>query len=346
MARLSEKENFMRVINGETPEWVPRYTMGPDPYAKKPPPSTGVMSSVIPRVPTEGRGFIDIFGVEFVATKETGWMSLPKPGKFVMDDISKWRDIVKLPDLTGIDWDAVCKKDVGNMPADPNDAAVMYSGVGGMGGGGFFMPLMNMMGFTNGLMTIFEEPELVHEMFDYMADWYCYGIENTIDRLPVDVFMVSDDTATATNPFISPEMYREMIKPYVARTAKYAVDRGIPVMMHNCGRCEDSIDDWRDFGVTSWNPAQIVNDLDGIKKKYGNSLVLIGCWDSTGPVGWPHATEDFVRQTVRDTIDRYAAGGGFMFWGSVYGPEGDEETENKRRWITEEYEAYRETPYK
>jgi len=343
MATLTEKENFMKVIRGETPEWVPRYAMGPDPYAKKPPQSTSIMSSLVPRTPAEDRGYTDMFGVEYVATRETGWMALPKPGKFIMDDIRNWRDVVKLPDVSGVDWEALCKKDVDNMPINPNDAAVMY---GGVGMGGFFMPLMNMMGFTNGLTSFYEEPELVLEMFDYMADWYCYAIENTIDRYPVDIFTVGDDTATATNPFISPAMYREFIKPFVSRTSKYANDRGIPVMMHNCGRCEDSIEDWRDFGVTSWNPAQVVNDLDGIKKKYGNSLVLIGCWDTSGPAGWPHAPEDLVRNAVRETIDRFATGGGFMFWGSVYGPEGDEETNNKRRWITEEYEAYRESPYR
>lgn len=344
MAGLSEKENFMKVINGEVPEWVPRYTMGPDPFAKKPPACTMMMSSLIPFVPTQNHGFIDMFGVEFVATEETGWMALPKPNEFILDDIRHWRDVVKLPDLTDVDWDAQCKKDIEAMPINPDDVAVIYGGVSMMSG--YFMPLMNLMGFTNGLITMYEEPELVKEFFEYLTEWYCYGIERTIDRYPVDIFTVADDTATATNPFISVEMNRELIKPYVARTAQYANDRGIPVMMHDCGRCEDFIEDWRDFSVTSWNPAQIVNDLDGIKAKYGNSLVLIGCWDSSGPAGWPDASEELVRQAVRDTIDRYGTGGGFMFWGSVYGPEGDAATDNKRRWMTEEYEAYRETPYK
>jgi hypothetical protein len=117
-------------------------------------------------------------------------------------------------------------------------------------------------------------------------------------------------------------------------------------MMHNCGRCEDFIDDWMDYGVGSWNPAQVTNDLDAIKKKYGNKMVLIGCWDSQGPAGWPGASEALVRQTVRDTIDRHAAGGGFMFWGSIYGAKDDPEPENRKRWMTEEYEAYRAHPYK
>jgi uroporphyrinogen-III decarboxylase len=260
-----------------------------------------------------------------------------------MEDVRKWRDIVKLPDMSNIDWDELAKKDLEAMTLNPNEVAMTY---GGVGGGGFFMPLMDLMGFTNGLIAMYEEPEAVKEMFDYMADWYCYNIKNTIDRYPVDIFTVGDDTAAAQQPFISPAVYRDLVKPYLYRITQFARDRGLPVMMHDCGRCEDFIDDWRDCGVNSWNPAQLTNDLDGIKKKYGNSLVLIGCWDSQGDAGYMYTPEDVVRQAVRDTIDRFAPGGGFMFLGSVYGPDDDPAVDLKKKWITEEYEAYREHPYK
>ena len=145
---------------------------------------------------------------------------------------------------------------------------------------------------------------------------------------------------------MSKQVWRDLIMPYHVRLGKQAQEKGLPVMMHNCGRCEDFIDDWMSYGVGSWNPAQVVNDLDGIKKKYGNKLVLIGCWDSQGPAGWPDATEEMVRQAVRECIDRFASGGGFMFWGSRYGAKDDKNFENQKRWMTEEYEAYREHPYK
>lgn len=339
---LSEKENFMMCIRGEAPEWVPRFSFGPDPYATKPPQCVNIGTSALPNTFGQ-REYTDMYGVEFIATEETGWMSLPKPGKFLLEDVRDWRKVVKLPDLTGIDWDQLAKHDLENMPFNPNDVATMY---GGVGPSGFFMPLMNLMGFTNGLIAMYEEPEAVMELFEYIADFHCYAIEKTIDRYPIDIFTVTDDTASMRQPFIAPQMYTEMVKPFVARTAQYAVDRGLPVMMHNCGRCEDSIEDWRDFGVVAWNPAQVVNDLDGIKKKYGNSLVLIGCWDSQGDAGYMDAPEEVVRQAVRDTIDRFAPGGGFMFWGSVYGPPDHKPTEDKKRWMTSEYEAYREHPYK
>ena len=136
-----------------------------------------------------------------------------------------------------------------------------------------------------------------------------------------------------------------MVKPFHAREASFARNVGMPIDMHNCGRCEDFIEDWLDFGVSCWNPAQVMNDLKGIKKKYGNRLVLEGCWDSQGPAGWPDATEEMVREQVRSCINTFAPGGGFVFWGSLYGAPDDEEFLKRSRWITEEYDAYGRTFY-
>jgi hypothetical protein len=339
---MTERENFMRTIKGETPEWVPRYYGGADPYATKPQQCATLASSAVPAtIINKGKGRVDVFGVEYVATQDTGWQQLPVPGKFIMDDVRYWRNVVRLPDIKGIDWDYMCKKDMDKMTKEAREAAIIY-GVGG----GFFMPLMNMMGFTEGLCALAEEPEAIKEMFDYMCTWYCAILEKTMDRYPVDIFSVSDDTAAAQNPFMSPECYRELFKPYMLRITKIARDRGIPIMMHDCGRCEDFIPDWVDFGVCAWNPAQISNDLLGIKKKYGNKMVLVGCWDSQGPAGYIGCTEDLMRQAVRDTIDKYAKDGGFMFWGSTYGPAEDVELQNRRKWMTSEYEAHRTAPYK
>ena len=340
MAKLTEKDNFMMTVRGETPAWVSRYGMGPNPFSKHPPAVTGIGPSIFHKHMSP-QGGTDIWGVEFVSTRETGYMSLPKPGEFLLDDIRNWRDVVKAPDLSGVDWETMAKNDIKNMNVNREETACVY-----MTHVGYFQTLMNFMGFTNGLIAMFEEPDEVIALFEYLSDFYCDIAKKAVHYYKPDVFNVTDDTATATNPFISPEMYRSLVKPYHARLAQIGIDAGLPIEMHNCGRCEDFIEDWRDFGVCLWNPAQVVNDLQGIKAKYGNSLVLCGCWDSQGPAGWAGAPEELVRQAVRDTIDAYAGGGGFIFWGSVYGDPDDPTVDDKRRWMTEEYENYRETPYK
>ncbi|MCL2046848.1 MAG: veratrol--corrinoid protein metyltransferase [Oscillospiraceae bacterium] len=343
----SEAEQYMKVLDGEVPLWVPRFGAMANPEIGRPAASTGLFSSAIPRGERRDDGkFTDMWGVTYVPTVETGGAALPEPNNFILDDIRKWRDIIKAPDLSDVDWEMQTKRDFDAVTERVGDISQYVVSFGTHVG--YFQHLMNFMGFTNGLVAMYEEPDEVHALFEYLSDFYCGMYDNQLRYWGdmIDVVGITDDTATEKNPFVSPEMFRELVKPYHARLGKYAQDRGIHAMMHNCGRCEDSIDDWIDYGVDSWNPAQVSNDLDGIMEKYGNKMVLIGCWDSQGPVGWPHATEEMVREAVRETIMHYGKGGGFMFWGSVYGPIGDEETENKRRWMQEAYDAYREAPYK
>jgi hypothetical protein len=197
-----------------------------------------------------------------------------------------------------------------------------------------------MMGFEEGLVSLSLEQETVFELFDFMAEYLRPFIEAIVKYYKPDAFKVTDDTATANNPFISPQMYREIIKPFHMRIAKLPLEAGLPIMMHDCGRCEDSIEDWFDFGVRGWDPAQVMNDLQGIKKKYAGKLMLCGCWDSSGPPGWAGTSEEVVRAAVRECADTYAPGGDFCFWASVYGEADDEEFTTRAGWITDEYNNY------
>jgi hypothetical protein len=335
---------------------VPRFDLSlpglgmPDPYAKCHVPVVGVGYDIGGMKPDGKGGMVDMFGVPYTTTEDTGGMALPTPNVFILKDITKWREVIKLPSLEGFDWEGQAKKTLSALDADlkskgldRNKVAIqLNTGVGQ----GYFMTLMNMMGFNEGLCALVEEPEATRELLDYLAAFAETVAKNALRHLKPDVMMLGDDTATVRNPFISRKTYQEMIMPYHARLGNLGMDAGVPVMMHCCGRCEDFIEDWTSFGVTSWNPAQVDNDLDGIKKKYGNKMVLIGCWDSSGPASWVGSGEELVRQAVRDCIDRYAAGGGFMFWADIVGSPKEAEFNNRRRWITEEYEAYREHPYK
>ena len=336
MKKITEKENMMMFMHGKQPAWVPRYSgkysKVADPYSAYPPSVAVIRPSFLNERRTS-EGGMDIWGVEFVATEDTGGMSLPIPNKYLMNDITKWRDVVKAPDLSSIDWESMAKKDLEHVNREET-AVVQNIHMG------YFQQLMAFIGFTEGLCGMVEEPEEVKELFDYMCSFYTEITKKCLEYYKPDIVELTDDTATANNPFISLNMYRDLIKPYHKAQMLPVIEEGIPVMKHNCGRCEDFIDDWFDCGVTAWNPAQIMNDLDGIKKKYGNRIGLCGCWDSSGPVNWSDATEEMVRQAVRDTIDRFAPGGGFCFWGSTYGPVGDVSTANRRRWMTEEYNNY------
>ena len=331
---LTEKENLLKVLHGEVPEWVPRYAIPSPGHAP-------AMARVTPGFMNERRnaqGGFDIWGVEFVVTKETGYMPMPKPGTILLEDITKWRDVIKAPDISNIDWEMMAKKDLEKI--DRSQTAVAF----GLHNG-YFIHLMNFMGFAEGLTAFVDEPDEVMALFEYMNNFYMEVSRKFFEYYKPDYWILSDDIATANSPFISLNTYREFLKPFYEKEASIPNSVGMPIDMHCCGKCEMFIDDWMSFGVNCWQPAQVMNDLVGIKKKYGNKLVLEGCWDSSGPVGWAGAPEELVKQSVREVIDTFAPGGGFVFWASSYGAPDDQDFLNKKRWITEEYDRYGRTFY-
>lgn len=337
---MTEKENLLMLYRGEHPEWVPRYTFFPDPDGK-PIPIVMVMPGFLAEGMMTPGPSKDIWGVTYIPVYEANNAKLPEPNNFILKDIRKWRDVIKAPDISGIDWETMAKKDLERLNIDRSQTALSF----GLHVG-FFQNLMAFMGFSEGLCAMYEEPEEVKALFEYMCDFYCEVARKCIDYYKPDVYGICDDTAAWRSPFISPEMYRELVKPYAARQASVGIERGLPIEMHDCGRCEDFIDDWRDFGVVAWNPAQTSNDLLAIKKKYGRSLVICGGWDILGELADPDVTEEAVKESVYKAIDTYAPGGGYVFCGAYLGPPGDKKTEMKNRWIREAVDTYGKTFYK
>jgi hypothetical protein len=337
---MTEKENFKLLISGEQPEWVPTYSLAPRPDGKSGP--TAVVFPGLLSASITGMGVVkDIWGVTHVPVPEAGNAKIPEPNNFILKDIRKWRDVIKAPNLDDIDWESMAKKDLELFRVN-REASLVGLGLHF----GYFQHLMAFMGFTEGLCAMYEEPEEVKALMEYLCDFFTAVARKCIDYYNPDIFDMSDDIAAWKNAFISVEMYRELIKPSAVRQASIASERGLLISMHCCGYCEDFIDEWLDFGVVMWNPAQTCNDLLKIKKKCGNSLVLCGGWDSIGALADPNVTEETVKDSVYRTIEKYAPGGGYAFGGGYLGPIGDEATARKNKWLLEAADAYGKSFYR
>ena len=99
------------------------------------------------------------------------------------------------------------------------------------------------------------------------------------------------------------------------------------------------------IGVVQWNPAQTSNDLKAIKAKYGNKMVIAGGWDGRDRLLEPDVTEEEIRQSVRDTMDSLAKGGGFMWCGGFLGSAGDGESMRKNMILMDEAAKYGDAFY-
>ena len=336
-SRLTPGENYLRLARGETPEFVPIYTMGFPGYnnevaCKLIGPSLFDETHIDPAP----QGRFDIWGVKYIANKETNFACIPAPNNFILDDITKWHDVIKVPEMPGsIDWEKMAKLDCERVKLDRSQSAAMAV-IGLMP----FQQFIAFMGFNNGFMAMYEEPELVKELLHFMVDVYMPLIQASLDYYDPDLMYLLDDTASQANPFISPEMYRDILKPVYKRITEPIMERGIPIQFHNCGRCEDFMDDMFECGVRIWDPGQTMNDLLGIKKKFDRKIGIAGGYNWILPDSWPEVNEEEIRQTVRDCIDLYAPDGGYAFFGAALGKYGDRTIDMVNGWIAEESYTY------
>ncbi|MBR7184617.1 MAG: veratrol--corrinoid protein metyltransferase [Clostridia bacterium] len=332
---MTEKENYLRVVTGEMPEWLPLDCASTYPTHLFPRAVCGVM----PEPYFSGHnGGKDIFGVEYTNTDSTGGMSLPTPNKFILKDIHDWRKVIKVPDINDYDFKEMARKQLANI--DRTQSAVLLNSHLG-----YFQLLMSFMGFSEGLFTMACYPEEVYDLFEYMADFFDECALRTIDAYRPDIFGICDDVASAQSTFMSHDMYVALIKPFQMRLTEQARKLGLPIDMHCCGKCESLIDDWLDLGVTCWNPPQDMNDLVGIKKKYGRRIAMSGCSSSKDPANFSWSTEEEVRAEVRRCIDTYAPGGGFIFRGNILGEVGDPTLPQRREWVVDEFLKYGRSYY-
>ena len=195
MTDLTQKENFLRCLNGQIPQSVPIYNMGfPAPEGADP--TRAVRCSLFKESSRSREGGYDIWGVHYVSNPETNYGSIPEPNNFLLDDITKWRDVIKAPEVPDVDWEAMAKADYEASRIDRNTRAVLLNC-----GYSPFQRLVAFMGFTETLCVLYEEPEEVKALNQYMLDLYVPIIEKQLDYYKPDVFYMADDTASKYNPF-------------------------------------------------------------------------------------------------------------------------------------------------
>jgi len=324
MPRLSKRENFMRLINKEVPEYIPTYSLF---WAMNGPPFLRGERNA------DGTGR-DMFGVESVIDSGGINPPMPKTHDFILTDITKWRDVIKVPEVNYDEsaWIDMAKEAWKNHnPENP------------FGGGttmGYFQPLVAFMGFTEGLVACYEEPDEVKALLNYICDFQVEMGKKWMYYYKPEFGFLGDDIAHERNPFVSLPMFQDIFAPVWRRYYSVFVEGGIPVGHHNCGHFEEYLDDLVDMGVSFWDPVQSSNDEDAIKAKFGNNLALCGApetrfWDDDTP-------EEQIRTEFRDYVNRLAPDGGFAMMDFIYGeprPDATEAAKNRQRWQREEFDA-------
>lgn len=337
---MNERENIIKAFRGEVPEWVPNYNVASQylsPEALNDP--NYKLYALYEEYKSKGEEqkvkMKDAFGITWVLDDHG---PITEPGNNLLEDITEWREKFTIPDLTDFDWDASCERDKAVLVPDKM-VQIAFTGV--------FMTLVNAMGYEGALISLAMEPEECMAFFDAVSSFQSEIVAHVLPRIHCDSIQIGDDMASSKNLMMSPDTYRKLIKPYhkkVIDTAKkYQPD--IIVEFHCCGYCTEILDDFLEIGVQVWQPAQPMNDLKAIHKKYGRNLVINGAWDAVGLTCDRSLCEEDIRKSVRDTIDEFGKDGGYVFWNG--GPVGSSKTVSERlNWADDEANKYGKEFYK
>jgi hypothetical protein len=223
----------------------------------------------------------------------------------VLPDITAWRDYVKVPDLAAnaVDWSAVhASRDA----IDRNEKLIMS-----FMGTGIFEESHFLMGFEDALVNFFAEPACMHELLQAILEYRLTYAGLLIDNLRPDVILSHDDWGTKHSLFMSPEVWREFLKPLYTRLYARFHEAGIIVMHHADSFLEPIVDDLVDIGVDIWQGALPQNDIARILRQTEGRLTLMGGIDAA-IVDRKDAGEAEIRSEVRKACETYGQSGHFI----------------------------------
>jgi uroporphyrinogen decarboxylase len=157
-------------------------------------------------------------------------------------------------------------------------------------------------------------PELAALMIERAAGFALLLAQEATRKYKIDWLWTGDDVAGQRSMMMSPESWRELVKPLLAKLFDIARERGIWAAHHCCGALRPIIPDLIEIGMDVLNPVQCnCPGMDPIelKRDFGADLAFMGGVDTQGvlPEGSPGQVFDATRRLVEGmTVD----GGGYI----------------------------------
>lgn len=191
--------------------------------------------------------------------------------------------------------------------ANSGDLAIVLGALGP-----FTMLSWYIMDFETLSITMYTDPEMIHEMNEAVLKWTLDVIRLAIADGGVDCVQISDDWGGTNSLLISPDDFRTFFVPYFRRLVEGIKETGVPVIMHNDGRIWDVLDDLVDCGIDGLHPVERAAgmDLKKVKEKYKGKLTPVG--NINNKITMASADPEDVRKEVLECIKEAGADGGYI----------------------------------
>ncbi len=161
--------------------------------------------------------------------------------------------------------------------------------------------------------------DFVYKIFERQAEINLASLEklhHAVGDHAHVIFWTGTDFGAQNGPFVSPKMYRDLFMPFHQQMNNWIHQHtNWKTFIHTCGSVWALLDDLVAAGFDILNPVQIsAADMNPAKLKgrFGDQVVFWGGGVDTQRV-LPFGTEADVRNQVRQSLEAFAGGGGYVF---------------------------------
>lgn len=178
---------------------------------------------------------------------------------------------------------------------------------------------MELFGYEKFFMWMASDRDAVHYWNTQITSMYEEFLKQYLEAAGpyIDVILMGDDYGTQKGPQVSIPMFRELFKPYVTRVCSLIHEKcpHVKVLLHSCGSIAPLIPEFIECGIDALNPVQCTADNmnpAALKREFGRDIVFWGGGVSAQTTLFNGTVED-VRREVKERIDIFKPGGGYVF---------------------------------
>lgn len=174
-----------------------------------------------------------------------------------------------------------------------------------------FEMIWRLRGMEESIYDIVLDRGLFQIMINQAADFNLHLAKKAVQEFELDWLWSGDDVAGKENLIMSPEDWREIIKPRLKEIFDVGKTNGLWMAHHCCGALRSIIPDLIEMGLDILNPIQCdcvgMNPAE-LKKDFGSDLAFVGGVDTIELL--PNATSDIVFNETKKLIETMTADGG------------------------------------
>ena len=149
------------------------------------------------------------------------------PDKIVIKDIDEWQKYLKIPRVVydAEEWEPFIEM---YEKVDRNEQfACTYFAPG------VFEQCHYLLEIQNCLMAFYESPDEMHELIDAITQFELDYAAEVCKYLKPEGLFHHDDWGSQQSTFLSPDMFREFIKPAYMKIYHYYKDHGVKLIVHH-----------------------------------------------------------------------------------------------------------------